>query len=76
MGQDGYAEVKTVQPRTEDSDANWKKYEERRERFTSKTDFIVGKDWLGAQIFGRSFSARASFLRYALEFEERLDAAW
>jgi hypothetical protein len=75
VGRGGYAEVKTVQPRTEDSDANWKKYEQRREHFTLNTDYIVREDWLGAQIFGKSFSARASFFRYTLEFEETLEAA-
>jgi hypothetical protein len=74
VDQDGYAEVKTVQPRTDDSPENWHKYEERREHFTQNTEYIVNKSWLGAQIFGRSFSARAAFLRYALDFEEKLDA--
>jgi hypothetical protein len=32
------------------------------------------KEWMGAQLFGRSFSARAAFMRYTLEFEEKLDA--
>jgi hypothetical protein len=74
VGQTGHAEVKTVQPQTNDSDDNWEKYVERRQRFTPNADFFVQKEWLGAQLFGRSFSARAAFMHYALEFEERLDA--
>lgn len=31
--QDGYAEVKTVQPQTDDSDGNWEKYKERCDLF-------------------------------------------
>src|ERR1700733_448736 len=69
MGKDGHAEVKTVQPQTDDSDENWDKYEERRELLTPNADFIVQKEWMGAQLFGRSFSARAAFMRYTLEFE-------
>jgi hypothetical protein len=75
VGQDGYAEVKTVQPQTGDNDENWKRYEDRRVHLTRNTDYIVSKDWLGARIFGRSFSARAAFLRYTLQFEEKLEAA-
>lgn len=37
--QDGYAEVKTVQPRTDDSDENWEKYKERGELFTPGANF-------------------------------------
>jgi hypothetical protein len=66
--------VKTVQPQTDDSDENWEKYKERRERFTPGANVIVQKEWMGAQLFGRSFSARAAFMRYTLEFEEKLEA--
>lgn len=74
LGKTAHAEVKTVQPQTDDSDENWEKYEERREHFTPGAHFIVAKEWMGAQLFGRSFSARSAFLRYTLEFEERLHA--
>jgi hypothetical protein len=74
VGKDGHAEVKTVQPQTDDSDENWEKYKERRELFTPNADFIVQRAWMGAQLFGRSFSARAAFMRYSLEFEEKLHA--
>jgi hypothetical protein len=74
VGKDGHAEVKTVQPQTDDTDENWEKYEERRELFTPNANFIVQKEWMGVQLFGRSFSARAAFMRYTLEFEEKLHA--
>lgn len=37
--QDGYAEVKTVQPQTDDSDENWEKYKEPCELFTPGANF-------------------------------------
>ncbi|MCP3473815.1 hypothetical protein NLM33_26220 [Bradyrhizobium sp. CCGUVB1N3] len=43
MGKAAHAEVKTVQPQTDDSDENWEKYEERREHFTPGTNLIVQK---------------------------------
>jgi hypothetical protein len=70
-----YIEVKTVHPQTEDSDKNWGKYETRREMHTESTHYIVRKDWLGAEIYGNSFSARSKFMEYAREFETRLAAA-
>jgi hypothetical protein len=70
-----YIEVKTVHPRTEDSDKNWGKYEKRREMHTENTQYIVKKDWLGAELYGNSFSARSKFMEYAREFETRLAAA-
>jgi hypothetical protein len=70
-----YIEVKTVHPRAEDSEENWGKYIERRERHPKNVHYIVDWDWLGAQIYGNTFSARAHFLDYAVQFETRLAAA-
>lgn len=39
VGQDGRAEVKTVRPRTDDSDENCEKYRERCELFTPGANF-------------------------------------
>lgn len=39
VGQDGRAEVKTVQPQTDDSHENWEKYKERSELFTPGANF-------------------------------------
>ena len=70
-----YVEVKTVHPRTVDGDASWRKYEQRRVHHSDQVDYLVRKDWLGGQIYGDSFSARAAFMTYARQFEGRLSAA-
>lgn len=70
-----YVEVKTVHPRTEDTDTSWANYEKRSGLHPEHVDYIVHKDWLGGQIYGDSFSARGSFMTYARQFEERLAAA-
>jgi hypothetical protein len=70
-----YIEVKTVHPRTEDAEKNWEKYEKRRELHSEDTQYVVQKGYLGAEIYGNSFSARSKFMEYAREFEVRLAAA-
>ncbi len=70
-----YIEVKTVNPRADDSDANWQKHVERREHHPENVHYIVDKGWLGAELYGKSFSARAHFLNYTFQFETRLAAA-
>jgi hypothetical protein len=72
LGENLYIEVKTVNPRTEDSDKNWEKYKKRRKMHTANTQYIVRKHQLGAEIHGNSFSARSKFMDYAREFETRL----
>jgi hypothetical protein len=70
-----YIEVKTVNPQADNSDANWEKHVDRREHHPENVRYIVGKEWLGAQIYGNSFSARGHFLDYTRQFETRLAAA-
>src|SRR5271170_6509897 len=70
-----YIEVKTVNPRAEDSDANWQKHVDRREHHPENAHYIVDKEWLGATLYGNSFSSRAHFLSHTREFETRLAAA-
>jgi hypothetical protein len=70
-----YIEVKTVNPRADDSDENWQKYLDRREHHPESVHYIVDKGWLGAALYGNSVSARAHFLEYACHFEARLAAA-
>ncbi len=70
-----YIEVKTVHPRTEDSEENWERYKRRREMHTKNTRYTVKKDGLGAELYGNSFSARSKFMEYAREFETRLAEA-
>ena len=75
-GADGeavYVEVKTVEPRTDDTSSNWQKVKQRQKRLTDDTHY-VDKDWLGATIFCNSFSARSSFMAYTLETEGKLRA--
>lgn len=69
-----YIEAKTVEPKTEHNDRNWQKVEQRQEHLTPGNRYVVGKDWLGATIFGNSFAARSSFMGYALETETKLAA--
>ncbi len=70
-----YIEVKTVNPRADDSDASWQKHLDRREHQRDTVHYIVDKGWLGAELYGNSFSARAHFFDYARQFEARLAPA-
>jgi hypothetical protein len=70
-----YVEVKTVNPQAKDSESGWHNYLTRRGRHLEDTHYIVEKKWMGAQLYGNSFSARSHFLDYAQEFETRLAAA-
>jgi hypothetical protein len=36
--------------------------------------FVTARDWMGATIFGNAFTARASFMSYAVETEAKLAA--
>ena len=70
-----YVEVKTVKPRTEDSEASWADFEKRSAYHPDRGNYIVRKEWLGGKLYGDSFSARGSFMAYGRQFEERLAAA-
>ncbi len=67
-----YIEVKTVRPTAKDTEQNWHKYEERREHHTANVKYIVEQEWMGAAIYGNSFSARSKFMEYVRDFEPRL----
>ena len=41
--------VKTVNPRTDNSDANWQKQLDRCEHWPENVHYIVDKEWLGAR---------------------------
>jgi len=75
VGGSVYIEVKTVRPTAEDSEANWQKYEARKKRHSENVNYLVDKSWLGAAIYGNSFSARSKFMQYARGFEARLAEA-
>lgn len=70
-----YVEVKTVHPRTQDTKASWDNFVKRSAHHPEQVTYAVHKDWLGGQLYGDAFSARASFLKYSRQFEERLAAA-
>ena len=66
-----YVEVKTVEPRTEDSEINWQKFRHREKHLTPGNHYVVDKAWMGAAISANSFKARTSFLTYTLETEAK-----
>ena len=69
-----YIEVKTVSAQAKGTEAAWNKYLKRRELHTEHTYYVVDKQWMGAQLYGNSFSG-GHFLDYARQFETRLAAA-
>jgi large subunit ribosomal protein L30 len=70
-----YIEVKTVRPRTADTDDAWRKFLDRSKHHPENVNFIVEKEWMGGAIYGNVFASRAHFLDYTLEFESRLATA-
>ncbi|MGB6325878.1 MAG: hypothetical protein WBG11_08910 [Methylocella sp.] len=70
-----YIEVKTVRPIAKDPEQKWKQYEKCKQNHTENVSYIVGKERLGAQIYGNSFSARTKFMDYTRKFEPRLAEA-
>jgi hypothetical protein len=70
-----YIEVKTVRPRTADTEAAWQKFIARREHHPDNVHFIVNKEWMGGAIYGNVFASRSHFLDYTMDFETPLAAA-
>jgi hypothetical protein len=70
-----YIEVKTVHPRTEDSEVTWARHKKRSALHPENVHYIVCEGRLGGKLSGDSFSARSSFMTYSRQFEERLAAA-
>jgi ribosomal protein L30 len=70
-----YVEVKTVRPRTADTEEAWQKFLARRQRHPDNVNFIVEKEWMGGAIYGNVFASRAHFLDYTRDFETRLATA-
>jgi len=70
-----YIEVKTVRPRTADTDVAWRKFIERRRHHPNNVNFIVEKERMGGAIYGNVFAARSHVLNYTMDFETRLAAA-
>ncbi len=67
-----YIEVKTVRPTAEDTEQNWQRYKKRRQLHTANTDYIVEREYLGAEIYSDSFASRSKFMEYTRDFEPRL----
>lgn len=70
-----YIEAKTVRPAAKDSEGNWEKYQKRKGLHTKNVTYYVERRWLGAQIYGNSFSVRSKFMEYTRDFETRLAEA-
>jgi ribosomal protein L30 len=74
-GDNLYVEVKTVRPKTADTDKARNNYLRRSKYHPKNVQFITKKDWMGGAIYGNTFTSRSRFLEYTLDFEVRLAAA-
>lgn len=70
-----YVEVKTVRPRSDDSEAAWNDFLRRREYHPKSVEYLVTREGMGGMIHANEFKSRAHFLDYTLAFEERLSIA-
>jgi len=70
-----YVEVKTVRPRTTDTDEAWEKFLKREKHHPGNVNVILERDWMGGAIYGNLFASRSHFLDYTRDFETRLAAA-
>jgi hypothetical protein len=70
-----YVEVKTVHPRTDDSEAAWQRYVRLRAHQPANVHVVLDREWMGAALYGFKFASRSHFLDYTLSFETRLAAA-
>jgi hypothetical protein len=73
--QNKYVEVKTVHPKSEDTERDWANYLARKERHPPGVYYTVAKEAMGGAIYANTFASRSNFLTYALEFESRLTGA-
>jgi ribosomal protein L30 len=75
-GQDNlYVEVKTVRPRSADTDEAWQRFIGRKKHHAENVDLLIEKEWMGGAIYDNLFKSRSHFLDYAQDFETRLQAA-
>ena len=70
-----YVEVKSVRPRTPDTEEAWQKYLQRKQHHPPTAQFVTQKDWMGGAVYGNTFASRSHFLAYTRDFEVRLAAA-
>lgn len=70
-----YVEVKTVRPRTADTEQAWQKFLRRKKHHPQNIEYHTKQEWMGGAIYGNEFASRSHFLQYTMDFEERLAAA-
>jgi ribosomal protein L30 len=70
-----YVEVKTVRPRSADTDEAWQRFIDRKKHHAENVELLLGKDWMGGAIYENLFKSRSHFLDYTQDFETRLQAA-
>jgi hypothetical protein len=61
-----YVEVKTVHPRTDDSEAAWQRYVRLRAHQPANVHVVLDREWMGAALYGFKFASRSHFLDYTL----------
>src|SRR5262249_24582718 len=70
-----YVEVKTVRPRSADTDAAWQRFIHRKKHHAKDVELLIEKEWMAVSIYNNLFKSRSHFLDYAQDFEKRLQAA-
>ncbi len=70
-----YVEVKTVRPKTVDSEEAWQKYLRLKKYHPETVDYVVTREGMGGAIHGNEYASRSRFLEYTTEFESRLTEA-
>lgn len=73
-GLETYIDVKTIKPKYKD---RWDQFEQaRRESWLpDSVEVVLGKKWLGGEIWHSMFASRSRMLEYTLELEVKIAAA-
>lgn len=73
-GFEAYIDVKTIKPKYKD---RWDQFEQaRRESWLpDNVEVVLGKKWLGGEIWHSMFASRSRMLEYTLELEAKIAAA-
>ncbi|MFZ5780406.1 MAG: hypothetical protein ACOY4R_09440 [Pseudomonadota bacterium] len=73
-GIEAYVDVKTINPKYRD---RWDQFEQaRRESWLpDNVEVVLGKKWLGGEIWHSMFASRSRMLEYTLELEAKISAA-
>ena len=70
-----YVEVKSINPKSNESEEAWKRFLKLSEHHPANVNFITNAGPCGGDIYSRLLSSRSKFLTNAIEFEERLKEA-